>query len=99
MSELLRLMAPELILAAAACVLMLVGVSRKVSMRRLAAGGALVALIVVFAMLVLRESDGGAHVDADSSGAIRIHEFGYFIKMLAAGVGVLLVLVAWPSNG
>src|SRR4051812_41506371 len=98
MNPMVQLILPEIILATAACVLMLMGVSLKSGTRRGAAALALLTLVVVFGMLIAREPAGDSHVAADATGAIRLHEFGYFIKLLASGVGILLVLVAWPSN-
>src|SRR5207344_1059956 len=34
----------------------------------------------------------------DAFRTFKLYTFAYYIKMLAAGVGILLVLLAWPSN-
>ncbi|HEY8666917.1 MAG TPA: NADH-quinone oxidoreductase subunit N, partial [Tepidisphaeraceae bacterium] len=96
MNSLFRLMIPEMILATVACFLFLLGVSRKPSSRSLAALIALLTLIVVFIwQLANPVSSAGM---ADDTNTIHLFSFGQYIKLLASGVGILLVLLAWPSN-
>src|SRR5688572_31995573 len=94
--NLTRAMLPELLLTAVACVLFLLGVSSKAGARRLAPVLAIVALIVVFAMQIT--ADDLTATLADQYQTFRVYSFTNYIKMLAAGVGVLLVLLAWPTN-
>src|SRR5690349_20795817 len=94
-TALLKLAYPELILATVACALMLLGVVTKSAARRLSAIIAILTLIVLFAILASHET-GGAVTAFDSSNSIRLNEFGSYIRMLTAGMGVLLALLAWP---
>lgn len=94
--ELIRLLIPELVLIGTACALLLLGVARGVGARRLAPMLALIAVIVVFGMQVTRA--GAPAVEADSFGTLRVSEFTHFIKLLSAGVGAILILLAWPGN-
>ncbi len=86
---------PELILVGTACVLFLLGVVARASARRLAAGLALAALLAVFGLQLATPL---TQTLADSQGAVRVFAFAQYIKLLAAGVGAVLVLLAWPGN-
>ena len=96
MNELMQALLPEIILTVVACALILLGVSAKAAARRLAPWGALLALLVVFVLQFF----GAEMYDAlaDPWGTVRVFEFAQYIKLLAAGVGALLVLLAWPAN-
>lgn len=94
------LLLPELILSTVACVLMLLGCSMKVATRKLVPILALVAMIVVFAIQLGRQQGDNAsvHTLTDLSGTLRIFHFAQYIKLLVAGVGIMLLLLAWPTN-
>src|SRR6476661_10776109 len=98
--SLVSLMAPELVLMVVACGLFLLGVSSKASSRRLAPAIALVTLLFVFAWQWIRAGrpDAAATVVTDDWLTFTVGSFSVYIKGLVAGVGVLLVLLAWPSN-
>jgi len=85
----LDLIFPELLLAAVACVLFLLGAPGGVTARRSAPWIALLTLIVVFVVQAtwLRPGTGDA-----------AYAFAHYVKMLASAMGVLLVLLAWPTN-
>src|SRR5438270_14014047 len=95
--SLVSLMAPELVLMVVACGLFLLGVSSKASSRRLAPAIALVTLLFVFAWQWIRAGNP-TEVATDSWGTFTVGSFAVYIKGLVAGVGVLLVLLAWPTN-
>jgi NADH-quinone oxidoreductase subunit N len=88
---------PEIIVAGVACLLLLTGISPKPAARRLAAGLALATLLGVFTWLLLFV-DAPTETLADPTAAVRLGALGHYIKILAAGIGVLLVLVNWPTN-
>src|SRR4051812_38823851 len=94
---LLDLIYPELILASVACALMLLGVVVGAGARRLCAIIGILTLLVLFAIQAGHET-GGAVTAFDYSNSIRLNEFGGYIRMLTAGMGVLLALLAWPGN-
>lgn len=96
MNVLFQAMLPEVILAAVACALFLLGVSSKVSVRRAAPWVALAALVFVFGWQLWRPEMN--ETLADPYGTFRIFYFAHYIKLLAAGIGILLVLLAWPTN-
>src|SRR5688500_3459731 len=96
MRELMLAITPELILIGTACVLFLMGISRKSAARRAGAWVALLSLIVVFGYLAIGEDR--ATPLADPGNSVHVARFAEYIKMLSAGVGVLLVLLAWPTN-
>ncbi|HEV2295566.1 MAG TPA: NADH-quinone oxidoreductase subunit N [Tepidisphaeraceae bacterium] len=95
-NNLIRAMAPELLLCAVACVLFLLGVSSRAAARRVAPVIAAAALLAVFGWQVMA-TEASATL-ADQYQTFRVFEFATYIKMLAAGVGVLFVLLAWPTN-
>jgi NADH-quinone oxidoreductase subunit N len=97
MRELLSILLPEIILIVAACALLLLGVSAKPAARRWAPALALAALAAVFAMQMYALV-GEASVRSDPWNTVRATFFSHYIKLLTAGVGGLLVLLAWPTN-
>jgi NADH-quinone oxidoreductase subunit N len=97
MSDLLVAMFPEIVLCAAACVLMLMGVSMKGSVRRAAPVIAIVALVIAGVSQLAMFVGNAGHVDSQWN-AVRVFEFARYIKILSSGIGVLLVLLAWPSD-
>src|SRR5690606_5578937 len=99
MTEVLRLLLPEIILAGMALVLMLMGISKSATSRRTAPVLALMAVVASFIAAYMQTADvRTAGTLADPFNIVRLHEFGQYIKLLTAAVGVLLVLLAWPSN-
>lgn len=53
------------------------------------------------ASMTRHDDQGGFSVgspDAAPSGTVRVFEFAQYVKLVIAGVGVLLVLLAWPTN-
>ena len=106
-SSLVSLLLPELILVGVACALFLLGLSRKESSRRLTAIVALLALVVVFAIQAVRVGGAGSgtqydryggFIGNDPTGTVRVAEFAQYIKLIAAGVAIMLLLLAWPTN-
>ena len=97
MKVLLTALLPEIILAATACGLFLLGTSTRVLSRRLAAELALVAVVAVFLIECFRAVSGGPSV-VDAGGAIHAQPFSEFVKLIATGVGALLVLLNMPTN-
>src|SRR5947199_3646739 len=90
-----NVLAPEMILCIAAAVLFLLGISNRASSRKLAPILAIVSLLTVLVLQITRASD---QIQSDSTNTVRIYEFGNYIKLLAAGIGVIFVLLAWPGN-
>jgi NADH-quinone oxidoreductase subunit N len=98
MNVLLSAMLPEIILCAVACVLILLGVSTKTLSRRLAGELALLTMVVVFLIQFFTTRDPNSQPIIDQWGTVHIFHFGQYIKLLAAGVGILLVLLNMPTN-
>src|SRR2546430_66563 len=97
MTSLFQAMFPELVLITAACVLLLMGAMQSVAARKAVPIIAVAALLFVFFYQLMQDS-GLAKMLADPFGTLRVFNFAQYIKLLAAGVGVLLILLAWPSN-
>jgi NADH-quinone oxidoreductase subunit N len=95
--NLIHAILPELILITVACILFLLGISSRVATRRFAALLAFLALAAVFLLQIL--SRGQFHqLLADPYNTFRLFSFAHYIKLLASGVGMLLVLLNWPTN-
>src|SRR4051794_22254893 len=94
--NLLHVLLPELILIIAASVLFLVGMCPAAAARKFAPFIALAALAIVFVMQM--GNNPGDNAVVDSLGTVRIVQMGIYIRMLAAGVGMLFVLLSWPSD-
>ncbi|MGD0460967.1 MAG: NADH-quinone oxidoreductase subunit N [Tepidisphaeraceae bacterium] len=97
MKDLLIAMLPEVVLCTAACVLMLMGVSNKASTRRGAPVLAILALIVAGVSQFSAIAGSAPRVDLRWN-TVHIYEFARYIKLLSSAIGVLLVLLAWPSD-
>ena len=99
MNDLLELMLPELILAAVAGLLMLLGVSARTGVRRAVPILALLAVLAVFGIELWSFFSGGAQeTRTGGMGALVVGPLAHYVKLLASGVGILLVLLAWPTN-
>ncbi len=99
MTEVLKLLLPEIILAGTALVLILMGISRTPGTRKAAPILALLALIAAFVLAMAQSADlRQTGTLADAFNVVRVYEFAQYIKLLTLAVGVLLVLLAWPSN-
>lgn len=94
--QLLRLIIPEWILVCTACVLFLVGVSSRAAARRAAPWLALLALLGVFVIQLLHVPEPMTEVDPFN--AFRISPLTHYIRLLAAGISVMFVLMFWPSD-
>jgi NADH-quinone oxidoreductase subunit N len=97
MSELLRAMFPEIVLCAAACVLLLMGVSMKASTRRAAPFLAIAALVIAGVSQLSIFAGNSPRFDLRWN-TVHIYEFARYIKILSSAIGVLLVMLAWPSD-
>lgn len=95
-SSLLQVMWPEFVLGIVGAFLILLGASTRRSSRRLAPIVALVTLIVIF--IIEWGLNPHATIQSGAGDTIRLFNFSWYIKLLTSGVGVLLVLIAWPSN-
>jgi NADH-quinone oxidoreductase subunit N len=99
--NLLEAMLPELILVAVACVLLLMGASPRRAARKATPFIALAGLAFVFLYQLGRTGGadaGSAAVVTDFARTFRVYHFAEYIKLLAAGVGILFVLLSWPTN-
>src|SRR5438552_19183456 len=90
-----NVLAPEMILTIAATLLFLLGIAKSAASRKLAPMLAIVALLIVVAWQLTRPSD---EIQADATNALRVYQFADYIKLLAASIGVIFVLMAWPSD-
>ena len=98
MNRLQDVILPELVLVLVACALFLLGISGKVAMRRLAARLALVAVVTVVAIQWWMTSGAGRSTLTDPWNTIEVGPFANYVKLITGVVGVLLVLLAWPTN-
>ena len=90
---------PEVVLSATACVLFLLGTSTSVMLRKLSAQLALLSLIVIFAVQCHRATLPPNSIRImDAGAAVHVQPFSEYIKLITAGVGILLVLLNMPTN-
>src|SRR5687768_12918489 len=90
---------PEIVLVAAAGVLFLIGTAKTAQYRRGAALFALMAVVAVFIQqLVGFKTPGVGEVITDPWNSVRVTEFSTYIKLITSGMGILLILLAWPTN-
>jgi NADH-quinone oxidoreductase subunit N len=96
LKSLIPVMLPEIILVAAACALFLLGMSVKAAARRAAPWVAVAALALAF--LAVYRAGAPDTPATDDFATFRVWHFTQFVKMMVAAIGVLLTLLAWPSN-
>lgn len=99
-SNLITLLLPEIILIAVASVLFLLGLSNKAASRRAAPVLALLSLIAVFGIQLyyVISTAHGEPTHYDEYGTLRVAGFAQYIQLITAGMGILLTLLAWPTN-
>ncbi len=97
MNVLLNAILPEIILAATACVLFMLGMSSKVISRRIAAELALVAVVTVFVLQCFVTAHPRPP-SMDPGAAVYVQSLSQYIKLITAGMGILLVLLNMPTN-
>ena len=100
---LLSLLLPEIILISVASLLFLLGLSSTAAARRLAPVLALLSLLAVLGFQIYRVATSGPHTEFDTfggggNGTLRVAAFAQYIQLITAAIGVLLVLLAWPTN-
>ncbi len=93
MTEVLPYIIPEIILLLTAALLFVMGTSIAPSMRRFTPVLAVIALVGAFAASIFTHVDGSAAKDS-----LSITAFSMYIKTISTGVGVLFVLLAWPTS-
>jgi NADH-quinone oxidoreductase subunit N len=93
--SLLRLIQPEILLIAAACFSLMLGVTKRPFAKWLAPGLALASLVIVF---VSQGLNLYVHTGVDEFNTVRVGDMANYVKLLTAGIGAVLVLLNWPSN-
>jgi NADH-quinone oxidoreductase subunit N len=88
---------PEVVLAAVACLLFLLGTLKGVLSRKLSAELSLVALLAVFLVQCYRTSNPTPSI-IDAGGAVHTQPFSEYIKLITTGIGFLLVLLNMPTK-
>src|SRR6185312_3428325 len=96
MSSIFVNMWPESLLVLVGCVLLLFGTSKTPSARKLTPILALLALLAIFLIeLFTGTVDHLNHAVADT---VLVFRFEIYVKLISAGAGIMLVLIAWPTN-
>ncbi|HEY1683662.1 MAG TPA: NADH-quinone oxidoreductase subunit N [Tepidisphaeraceae bacterium] len=103
-SPILNIILPEILLAAVACLCMLLGVSHKAAVRRAIPIISIITLLFLLAGLWglipvfsgLADPHGQSVYDATN--AVRFNQFAGYIQAITLGMGILLVMLAWPST-
>ena len=96
--EIFSFLLPAVLLIAASLVLFMFGIVKGQAGRAIAPWVALGALVAAFVVsLVQLAGDGNASV-ADWTGAVVKSDFGSYVNLITSGVGMLLLLLCWPTN-
>jgi len=96
MYSLTKTLFPEMILVAAAAVCFLLGCARSKGSRQLAPLVAIIALVIAMVSQFSMFSAGGGSADPWQS--VQLSELARYVKIISAALGILLVLLAWPTN-
>jgi NADH-quinone oxidoreductase subunit N len=88
---------PEVVLVTVGSLLLLLGAARSAASRRLAPIAALISLLAIF-LILLFKNPALLSQSGDFWNTVLIFRFQHYVKLIAAGAGVLLVLLAWPTN-
>jgi NADH-quinone oxidoreductase subunit N len=86
---------PEIILVATACFLLLLGCSAREAARRLAPVVALIAVGTAFIIQIPRHD---WFFTDDTWHQITLNPLSHFFRLIALGVSLPLILLAWPTN-
>lgn len=103
-SPLLNIILPELLLAGVACLCMLLGVSRQPSVRKAIPVIAIISLLFLLGcslgIIPLFASAFSLHDQSlhDLTNTVRLNYFGCYIQSITLAIGVLLIMLAWPST-
>lgn len=95
MTPILQLLAPELLLAAVACVLILMGAIKAPAARRLAP---IIAILALAGAIDVTVCNASAATAFDAHNTVRVFDFANYIRVIVAGVGIPLMLLCWPSD-
>jgi NADH-quinone oxidoreductase subunit N len=96
MTSIFTVLWPEILLVTVGSLLLLLGAVQSTFARKLAPVIALASLVSVFyQFLVLTPVHGLLH---DQWNTVFVYTFAEYVKLIAAGTGILLVLLAWPTN-
>ncbi|HEX3984905.1 MAG TPA: NADH-quinone oxidoreductase subunit N, partial [Acidisoma sp.] len=97
MSDLLHAMFPEIFLCAVACVLLLMGVVASPAVRRFTPVLAILGLAIAGISQLAMFAGNAPRLDLRWN-TVHVWEFARYIKLLSSGIGIMLVLLAWPSD-
>lgn len=95
MTPIFSILWPEILLTAVGSLLLLLGVIQSAAVRRFAPFVALASLLVVFIAFF---SDIPLTYHQDAWQTVSLFTFQTYIRLITAGTGMLLVLLAWPTN-
>ena len=89
---------PETLLVVVACALLLLGVAQSAIVRRIIPVAAFCTLAIVFIGLFLSGSEQSRSGTHDYWNTLFVYHFQEYVRLIAAGGGMLLALLAWPTN-
>ena len=98
MNSLLSVLWPELLLVLTASALFMLGLSRKAAVRRAVPALAAAALAIAFFGVALADPPAALKdaISGSLAPTLYVFRFALYIKMIAAGIGILLIFLAWP---
>jgi len=96
MTSIFTVLWPEILLVTVGSLLLLLGAVQSAFARKLAPVFAFAALVIVFGKLLVHAP--AQMPSADQWNTVFVYTFQEYVKLIAAGTGILLVLLAWPTN-
>ena len=96
MTQIFHVLWPEILLVTVGSLLLLLGAVPSRLARMMAPWAAFISLAIIFAQFLREFSPSG--VDHDMWNTVSIYAFQAYIKLITAGIGILLVFLAWPTN-
>lgn len=95
MTQIFSVLWPEILLVTVGSLLLLLGVVQSAAARRFAPFLALASLLVVFIAFF---TNGQLVFSEDKWHTVSLFTFQTYVGLITAGTGMLLVLLAWPTN-
>jgi NADH-quinone oxidoreductase subunit N len=96
MTQIFSVLWPEILLTTVGSLLLLLGVVQSAAARRFAPFVALASLLVVF--IAFFSNVPLAQATTDQWHTVSLYSFQTYVRLITAGTGMLLVLLAWPTN-
>ena len=96
MTQIFSVLWPEILLVTVGALLLLLGVVQSTAARRFAPVAALASLFIIF--IAFFTNSPLTQASSDQWHTVSVFTFQEYVKLITAGTGMLLVMLAWPTN-